>query len=230
MRRKGLLIGFVLLCFGGLLTRGYWTPSIGWHLVCTSEPNRPASVDLILVENFDPNYRLFEQAAILQGTGLASRVLVPVQALGRESDLTNPVSRGIAELMAGFARVQNPEILPIQEIEPYTLNAAYQIRHLLVKEQLRSVLFIVPALRSRRSSLIYRAVFGAAGIQTHCLPVFDDHTPANWTTTWHGIQVVAEQSIKLQYYRLYLLRAYLGRPVWDMRGAKRRRPGNEHTS
>jgi hypothetical protein len=52
MRRKGLLTGFALLCFGGLRTRGYWTPSIGRNLVCTGEPNRPVSVDLILVENF----------------------------------------------------------------------------------------------------------------------------------------------------------------------------------
>ena len=207
MRWKSPLAILILVCLVGFLTRGLLVPLIGWSLVCRSDAS---SADAILVENFDENYRLFEQAAVLQQAGLALRVLVPTQTLGHHSREANPVSKGIVEVMAHFARVQNPEIVPIEEIEPYTLNAAFQIRDFLVRERLRSVIAVIPALRSTRSSLVYRAVFGAADIQIHCLPVFDQHTPINWTATWHGVQVVTEQTIKLQFYRFRLLRWFLG--------------------
>ena len=206
---KGVLAVLGLVCLVGFFTRGVWILSLGRSLVCTEEI---ASSDAILVENFDPNYSLFERVAALQRAGLVARVLVPTQTWegSSEPERVNPVSSGIVEVMARLAHVHDLEIIPIHEMEPYSLNAAYQVRDFLLKEQLRSVAIVVPALRSRRSSLIHRAVLGPAGIQTHCLPVFDQHTPANWTTTWHGIQVVAEQFIKLQFYRFYLLRGQLG--------------------
>jgi hypothetical protein len=43
------------------------------------------------------------------------------------------------------------------------------------------------------------------GIKVHCVPVFGQKSPANWTKTWHGIQDVTEQFLKLQYYRFYVL-------------------------
>lgn len=192
----------LLVVLTGFLTHGFWIPSIGQILVCTEEV---ASSDAILVENFDPNYLLFERAASLQRAGLSARVLVLAQASGRDSELPNPVSRGIAELMGRLARVQNSEIIPIREIEPYSLNAAYQIRDFLTKEHLRSIIVVAPAFRSRRSSLVYDAVLRPASIQVYCLPVFGKHTPENWAATWHGIQEIIEQFIKLQFYRFYVL-------------------------
>jgi len=198
----GRLAMLLLVMLVGISTRGFWIPSIGRSLVCRDEI---ASSDAILVENFDPNYQLFERAAALQQAGLSARVLVPTQALGRDAKLANPISSGIAELMARFARVQNLEIIPIPEIEPFTINAAYQIRDFLAKEHLRSLVVVAPAFRSKRSSLVYGAVLGPAGVQVYCLPVFGEHTPENWTTTWHGTQVVTEQFLKLQFYRFYVL-------------------------
>jgi hypothetical protein len=107
--------------------------------------------------------------------------------------------------MATVARVKNASIIPTWDSEPITLNAAYQIRDFLARERLTSVMVVAPALRSRRSSLVYRAVLSPAGIQVRCVPVVGEHTPENWTATWHGIQDVTEQFIKLQYYRFYVL-------------------------
>ena len=107
--------------------------------------------------------------------------------------------------MARVARVQNLQIVPIQEVEPYSLNAARQIRDYLLRENVRSVLVVSPAFRSKRSSLVYRGILSAAGIQVHCLAMFGQHTPHNWTASWHGIQVVTEQFIKLQFYRFYVV-------------------------
>ena len=98
------------------VTRGFWTLRIGQSLVCTEEMS-PS--DIILVENFDPDYLLFERAAALLKMGFAARVLVPVPA-SRDPDRANLVYQGITELMARVARLQAPEILPIQIFEPIT--------------------------------------------------------------------------------------------------------------
>jgi hypothetical protein len=201
------LAAVVLVTVTLSLTSRFWLPSIGRSLVCAEAV---ASSDAIVVENFDPNYLLFERAAALQQAGVSTRVLVPIQASDPHAGLANPVSRGIAELMANLARVQNPETIPIADVEPYTLNAAYQLRDALVKRHLRSVVVVAPGFRSRRSSLVYRAVLSPAGIHVSCLPVFGDRTPENWAASWHGFEVVAEQFIKLQVYRWCVLRGLSG--------------------
>ena len=183
------------------VTRGFWTLRIGQSLVCTEEMS-PS--DVILVENFDPHYLVFERAAALHKRGLAVRVLVPTDA-SHDPERTDLVSRGITELMARVARLQDPEILPIRIFEPVRLNAAYQVRDFLTKEHLRSVIVVTDGFCSQRSSLVYHAVLDPAGIKVGCVPVFGQKTTKNWTKTWHGIQDVIEQFLKLQYYRFYIL-------------------------
>jgi hypothetical protein len=191
----------------GALTRGLWLPWIARGLVCEETS---ASGDAIVVENFDPSYLVFERAAALQRTGSAMRVLVPVASSKEDGAVANPVSRGIAELMARFARLDSPEIVPIREAEPYALNAALQIRDALGGKNVHSVVVVAPAFRSRRSALVYDAVLGPAGIRVSCVPVYEGHTPEDWTTSWHGIEVVTEQFLKLQFYRVHVLRAWAG--------------------
>ncbi len=183
------------------VTRGFWTLMIGQSLVCTEEMS-PS--DVILVENFNPHYLVFERAAALHKAALALRVIVPTDA-SRDPERTDPVSQGITELMARVARLQDPEILPIRIFEPVSLNAAYQVRDFLTKEHLRSVIVVTDGFRSQRSSLVYHAVLDPAGIKVGCVPVFGQKTTKNWTKTWHGIQDVTEQFFKLQYYRFYVL-------------------------
>src|SRR5262245_17712302 len=179
------------------VTRGFWMLRIGQSLVCAEEI---APSDVILVENFDPHYLVFERAAALHKAGLAARVVVPTQA-SSDPEIANLVSQGIAELMARVAWLQNVEILPVQIPEPISLNAAYQIRDFLTKEHLRSVIVVTDGFRSKRSALVYHVVLGPAGIKVGCMPVFGVNTPKNWTVTWHGIEEVTEQFLKLQYYR-----------------------------
>jgi hypothetical protein len=183
------------------VTHGFWMQRIGQSLVCTEEMS-PS--DMLLVENFDPSYLVFERAAALHKAGWAARVLVPTDA-SRDPARANSVSQGIVELMARVARLQESEILPIQIYEPISLNAALQIRDFLTREHLRSIIVVTDGFRSKRSSLVYHAVLDSAGIQVGCMPVFGQETPQNWTKTWHGIQGVTEQFLKLQYYRFYVL-------------------------
>lgn len=44
-----------------------------------------------------------------------------------------------------------------------------------------------------------------AGITVSCIPVFVGAARENWSQTWHGIQEVTEQFLKLQFYRFYVL-------------------------
>jgi len=196
--RLALLILVVIIV---LTTHGFWTLRLGQSLVCTAEAS-PS--DVILVENFDLDYLVFERAAALHKAGFAARVLVPTQA-SRDPERANLVSQGIAELMSRVAQLQDPTILPVRLLEPISLNAAYQIRDFLTKEHLRSVIVVTPGFRSKRSLLVYHAVLDSAGIKVSCMPVFGQKTPNNWTVTWHGIQEVTEQFLKLQFYRFYAL-------------------------
>jgi len=159
----------------------------------------------MLVDNIDPDYLLFERAATLHKAGLASRVLIPVQ-VSHDSERANSVAIGIAELMARVAQVHAPEIMPIRASEPISLNAAYQISDFLTREHLRAVIVITPGFRSKRSSLIYQAVLARAGITVYCVPVFVGAALEDWTHSWHGMQEVGDQFLKLQFYRFYVLR------------------------
>jgi hypothetical protein len=163
-RKVSLIV--VLFAF---LTRVFWIPWIGRSLVCREDV---APSDAILVENFDPDYRAFERAAALQKAGFSGRILIPTEASEHDPEVADTISRGITELMSRVARLENIEIIPIREIEPISLNAAYQIRDFLTREHLGSLIVVTPGFRSRRSSLIYRAVLTPAGVQTHCMPVY----------------------------------------------------------
>jgi len=173
---------------------------VGESLVCPAQTRR---ADAILIENFDPDYLLFERAQTLQHAGLAPRVFVPTHATP-DGELSR-VESGFNDVMVRIARLDPPEIIPVIAIEPISLNAAVQIRAVLTKQHVKSVMVLAPGFRSRRSFLVYRSILGPAGIDVSCVPVFGESTPQNWSGTWHGIQEVAEQFLKLQYYRLYAL-------------------------
>jgi uncharacterized SAM-binding protein YcdF (DUF218 family) len=192
-----------IVCMAGLAAFFFlWIPRVGHNLACEDLP-RPG--DAILVENFDPSYLVFERAGELQKAGLAPRIVVPTTAGSGPGGL-NGVAAGFVDVLARAARLEvAPEMIPIEEIEPISLNAAYQVRAALQKAGIRSVIVVAPGFRSRRSLLVYGTVFGAAGIETSCVPVFGQETQDNWRTTWHGIQQVVEQYGKLQYYRFYVL-------------------------
>lgn len=184
-------------------TRRYWTGPFAQSLVCIHEEKTPHS-DALLLENFDPDYLVFERAESLQRSGIASRAFVPTRMA--EEGEPNAVDRGTVELMARIARLQHFEIVSTRQIEPISFNAAHQIRDVLVREGIQSVVVVSPGFRSRRSALIYSTVLTPAGIKVSCEPVFGASTTQNWTETWHGIQGVLEHFVKLQYYRFWVLR------------------------
>jgi hypothetical protein len=183
------------------VARGWWTVALARSLVC--EPSGAPS-DAILVENFDQEFLVFERASTLRRTGLAPRVLVPVW-LDRDGVRLNDVAAGTAEVMARIARLGPVDMVPIREAEPISLNAARDVLSFARREGIRSVLVVSPEFRSRRSALVYGATLGRAGITVRCEPARGPAGVDDWTHTWHGIQDVAQQWGKLQYYRIYVL-------------------------
>ena len=196
--RLGILI---VLIVAVVLTKPFWVAQIGRSLVCARDV---APSDVILIENFDVNYLLFERAAALEQAGLGARTIVPVQIMSDPSAI-NPISQGIAELMARQARMRVWETVPIREVEPISLNVAVQVREYLRRERVKSLIVVTDGFRSRRTALVYRTVFGNVGMHVRCDPVFGLTSPERWTESWHGIQDVAEQFLKLQYYRFYVI-------------------------
>ena len=194
-----LVIGAIALLMWNILA-----DRIGKSLVCEE---RAAPSDAILVENFDPDYLPFERAATLKNAGVASRVLVPVLASG-DTEIPEASGAGIVEVFSRIARLANVTLIPIRQTEPITLNAAREVRDFLVRERIRSVVFVTPGFRSQRSVLVYEKVFTPAGIKFGCVPVFGLQTVDNWTTSWHGIEDVFLQLAKLLYYRTWVLNRY----------------------
>ena len=196
--RLGLLALVVVTTW---LTSGWWTAAIGRSLVCDASL---APSEAILVENFDPDYLVFERARELRRAGIAARVLVPVSTDPGTQD-PNDVALGVAEVMARISRIGAIEIIPIRQVESISLNAARDVRRFLEREHIRSVTVVTPLYRSRRSALVYGATLGRAGIAARCEPVQGPRAANGWRLSTHGIQEVAEQWLKLQYYRLYVL-------------------------
>jgi hypothetical protein len=194
-------IGLVLVVFLAVwLTRGWWTVAAGSSLIC--ERNAAPS-DAILVENFDHDYLVFERATELRRAGLAPRVIVPVRAHAGTGFAG--VALGTTELLAKLAHVGAFEPVPMEEVEPISLNAAYDVLAFLQREHIRTVIVVSPLFRSQRSALVYESTLGRAGILVRCEPVEGSVDVNTWTGSLHGIQNVAEQWLKLQYYRFYVL-------------------------
>ncbi len=193
------IIALVLLFY---LTEPLWAHAIAESLVCT-QASHVERADAILIDDFDLDYLLFERARHLQEAGLSSRVIAHVSVLANGS--ISPVSQSVVDVLARQARVRNVSTVAVGDGEPISLNAAFRVRQFVTENGIRSVMVVTPAFRSERSMLIYRAVLEPIGVSAQCAPVFGGRTPDNWTWTWHGIQDVALQFGKLQYYRWYVL-------------------------
>src|SRR5215831_448842 len=84
--------------FAAWTTRSFWTLKLGQSLVCQEQFGHS---DALLLENFDPEYLVFERAAALQNKAVAEKVYVPVRA--SDSEEPNAVAAGFAEVMTRIA-------------------------------------------------------------------------------------------------------------------------------
>lgn len=194
-----LLIILMGACF--FLTRGFISEKLAESLVCQGTVTNS---DAVIVENFDPHYLLFEETAKLLKEGQVGRVYVSVR-FNRSRSGPNEVGQGFVEVMSRIARINEYELILIDEIEPYRFNAANQIKKYLQDKSIQSITVVSPGFSSKRSLLVYQSVFASTGVRVYCLPVFNERNPTNWTESWHGIMDVFMEFGKLWYYRLVVL-------------------------
>lgn len=196
--RVGLAATLALLLW---LTQGWWIPAIGRSLICEPSTDR---ADALLLENFDQDVSVFERATTLRRAGRADRVIVPV-AIDARTGEPDAVKLRITQVMADFADLGPFDVVSMREVEPISLNAASDIGRALASHSIRSVIVVSPLFRSRRSALVYSLVLGRDDVKVQCEPALAPVGPADWTNTWHGVQEVAQQWIKLKYYQWYVL-------------------------
>ena len=183
----------------GVVASAWWPAALGRSLVCEASP---ASSDAILVENSDPDYLLFARATGCAGP-FATRVLVPVA-----SDLGTPE---LSEVGPRHRPVHGEDLTHRRDRDrPHPRGRAdhpecgRDVQRFLERERIRSVIVVTPLFRSRRSPARLRR---HAGPRRHRGPFEPSRVAGSehWTRSWHGIQEVAEQWLKLQYYRLCVL-------------------------
>ncbi len=172
---------------------------IGQTLVCQEQVR---AADAVVLDNLDMSYGLFERARTLITSGMSHRVLVPIPAFADPA--RSSISNEFVQIMARTARIEI-EAVSVAETEPISLNVAYQMRDFLEASRIASVILVTPGFRSRRAELVYGSVFRAKGIAVSCVPVFGEMTADNWVDTWHGLQDLGLQFVKLQYYRFWVL-------------------------
>lgn len=114
-----LVAGLLFILTAG--TRGWWAPLVGWGLVSDTGVGNP---DLILLDNLDLDYQLFERAARLMQSGVGTAVLIPVFTSRQDSATPEEFSLEIVKAMCRVAHLESAQVIPITAIEPITLNAA----------------------------------------------------------------------------------------------------------
>jgi hypothetical protein len=197
--KAALIVAVVVVAY---LTQPFWADSIAESLVCEN-PERLARADAILIDYLDPDLSVFGRASQLQAVGLSSNVIAPVDVDPSTGSIST-VADAVIDVQARQARIDNLRKVPASDVEPYSLNTAFHIRRFAKENGIASVILVTPAFRSKRSMMIYAAVLSPAGVSIQCAPVFR-RSVRGWTQTWHGIQDVGLQFMKLQYYRWYVL-------------------------
>jgi hypothetical protein len=194
-------LALLLLLSALYLAYPAWLVAVGASLVHGEQPH---AADLLLIENYDTDYFVFEAAEALVRAGHASRVLVPVIA-GPDRRQPGLVQKGFVEVMSRIARVESYEILPVQHDEPVTLSVAVQVADFLEDNGIRSVLVVSTLFRSARSYRVYDHVLTPRGIAFQCVAAQAPMEVGTWWHTWHGVQDVWLEFSKLLYYRFWVL-------------------------
>ena len=192
----------LLLPFAALyLTYPAWLVAVGASLI---HDDKPLSADVLLLENYDTDYLVFESAEALLRAGYSTRVLVPVLA---EDQTMEPgsVHKAFAEVMGRVAGIGSFEIIPVLHTEPVTLSVAVQVAKYLENNGIRSVLVVSPRFRSTRSHLVYNHVLGPRGIRVQIVSARAPISVDDWWHSWHGVQDIWLEFSKLLYYRFWVL-------------------------
>ena len=200
MRRRLILAVVIVGVLAASLGRARLTHAFARTLVCDGTP---APAEAVIIDNFDNNFGVFRETAVLQRGASPRRIFVPV--VESEDGDSAMAAREVANVFARMAGLSHWDVIDGPDYEPISLNVAQRLRDALEGAHISSVVVVSAVFRSKRSEIIYRSVLGERGITVSCVPVLGGTRPENWTGSWHGIEDVTLQFAKLQYYRLWVM-------------------------
>lgn len=169
--------------------------------------------DLILVEMAVlPAPGAIDYAASLYHRGYAPRIAVTRYVRSeRLDDAGVEVPRSLDKLLQIYwadAGLDGSvvESVPIEVIDPVTLNSARQVAEYCRAHHVARVILVTSRFHSRRSTLSYARYMAPLGIEVRSRPPQGGLRPDNWWRTKDGILVVTQEYVKLLYYRAFVLR------------------------
>lgn len=95
--------------------------------------------------------------------------------------------------------------LPIEPIDPVTLNLARQVFKNLKSRGYKRIILISESYHSYRSKLAFERAFQNSGIEISTIPAEMGITKDNWWKSDIGLSTTFSEIIKLIYYRLFVL-------------------------
>lgn len=183
-----------------------WLTGIAASLVL-EEPLKRA--DLILAEAAVlPDPHVAAHAALLYREGYAPRIaMVHYVRTRRLDDAGIELPRSLEQLLQTYwkdagldsARVES---VPVEVVDPVTLNTARQVAEYCRREGIRRVILVSMRFHSRRSTLSYRRFMRPLGIEVLSQPAPTGLQIDTWWKTKDGVLLVGQEYIKWLYYRL----------------------------
>jgi len=95
--------------------------------------------------------------------------------------------------------------IPITPKDPITLNLAYQVTDFVKAKNYKRILILSESPHSQRTKLAFKKAFNNSGIEVTTLPVELGITKFNWWKSDIGLSTTFSETIKLIYYRLFIL-------------------------
>lgn len=187
----------------------FWLTQAGATLV---ERDSIEHADAILVDvTVAPSLSAMREASRLSQAGYAPRVLftryVQTDRLERVGLQVPRDYDAVINLYAADAGLSlaTVDTIPIEVIDPVTLNTARQVAVFCQARAIRSLILVEPLFHSRRSALTYAHFLAPLGIHSISQPVESGLLVTNWWRTKDGWLSVIEESVKLAYYRVFVL-------------------------
>jgi hypothetical protein len=95
--------------------------------------------------------------------------------------------------------------IPITPKDPITLNLVYQVADFVKAKNYKRILILSESPHSQRTKLAFKKAFNNSGIEVTTLPVELGITKFNWWKSDIGLSTTFSETIKLIYYRLFIL-------------------------
>ena len=192
-RARGLLV-LAALVVVGLLARGALLSAAGSYLVAVDSLER---ADAIVVLGGNSPYRAAHAVALYQA-GWAPRLVISnerVRSHGLDTTWADLYARGIARL-----GVPADAVVVLPGLPDNTYDEAIRSRDLMLAHGWHRALVVTDPFHSHRAQLLFRSVWGPAGLEARSAPALESPAGVDrWWTNYDGVIHVTTEYAKLAW-------------------------------